>query len=294
MSHASHDHHQIKNLKIAFALNLGFTLLEILGGLATNSIAILSDALHDLGDSLSLGIAWYLEKVSRRGRSRGYSFGYERFSLLGALINTIILIAGSLFVLSEAVPRLLQPEHSNAAGMTLFAVIGIAVNGFAALRLRGGKTLNTQVVAWHLLEDVLGWIAVLIVGITLFFTDIHILDPILSILITLYILYNVIGKFRKTLNVFLLGTPEDVNIEEIERRIVAIEGVQSTHHPHLWSLDGESHVLTMHLVIDEDAGKEDIIRIKQACKLAVEDMQFSHLTLEIEYENEACKFRIEA
>lgn len=172
-------------MSFAFFLNLGFTILEIIGGLWTNSLAVLSDALHDLGDSLALGLAWYLERYSQRASDKVYSYGYGRFSLLGALINSVILIGGSLYILSEAVPRILAPEATNAPGMLFLALVGIAVNGLALFRLKGSQSLNVQMVTWHFLEDALGWVAVLLVSLILLFTNAYILDPILSILITL-------------------------------------------------------------------------------------------------------------
>src|SRR5690606_7238014 len=147
-----------KNLKLAFFLNLGFTIFEIIGGFYVNSVAIISDALHDLGDSLSLGTAWYLQKKSHQGKDSRFSFGYKRFSLLGALINSLVLIGGSIFVIYQAVLRIIEPEASDAQGMIIFAIVGVAVNGFAAYKLSGGTSMNEKVVSWHLLEDVLGWI----------------------------------------------------------------------------------------------------------------------------------------
>ena len=278
----NHTHTHTENIRVAFFLNIGFTLFEVIGGLYTNSLAILSDALHDLGDSVSLGVAWYLEKHSHKESDRKYSYGYRRFSLLAALINTVILIAGSIFILSEAVPRLLHPEHSNAGGMIILAVVGIVVNGAAALRVRDEASLNAQVISWHLLEDVLGWAAVLIVSISLLITDIHILDPILSILINLYVLYNVVGKLRKTLSLFLQAVPDAFEIPEIEHLLNNIPLVRSVHHTHVWSLDGESHVLTTHLVVDPDASKDDLVRIKKSVREITSKMSLSHSTIELE------------
>ncbi|MFL7813103.1 MAG: cation diffusion facilitator family transporter [Anaerolineales bacterium] len=278
----NHTHTHTENIRVAFFLNIGFTLFEVIGGLYTNSLAILSDALHDLGDSVSLGVAWYLEKHSHKESDRKYSYGYRRFSLLAALINTVILIAGSIYILSEAVPRLLHPEHSNAGGMIILAVVGIVVNGAAALRVRDEASLNAQVISWHLLEDVLGWAAVLIVSISLLITDIHILDPILSILINLYVLYNVVGKLRKTLSLFLQAVPDAFEIPEIEHLLNNIPLVRSVHHTHVWSLDGESHVLTTHLVVDPDASKDDLVRIKKSVREITSKMSLSHSTIELE------------
>jgi cobalt-zinc-cadmium efflux system protein len=279
------------NIKTAFFLNLGFTILEIFGGLWTNSLAILSDAVHDLGDSLSLGLAWFLGHYARRERDRRFSYGYRRFSLLGALVNTLVLLAGSIFVLSQAIPRLMNPQHSNAQGMLVFALVGILVNGVAVLRLRGSQSMNARVVAWHLLEDVLGWIAVLIVAIVLLFADIHILDPLLSILITLYVLYNVLQNMRETLSLFLQGIPQNLDIGEIENKIANIDHVTSTHHTHIWSLDGEHHVLTTHVVVSDTLSREQVRNVKQQVKHVLETYKLSHLTVEIEYGDSDCGMR---
>ena len=284
--HPSHTHTHTDNIRAAFFLNLGFTLFEIVGGIYTNSLAILSDALHDLGDSFTLGVSWYLEKHSHKGSDDRYSYGYRRFSLLAALISTVILITGSLFILSEAIPRLTNPQPSNAAGMALLAVVGIAVNGMAALRVRGSQSLNAQLVAWHLLEDVLGWIAVLIVSISLQFTDLYILDPLLSILISIYVLYNVIRSLRKTMALFLQAVPDAIDLPEVEHTLLAIPQVQSVHHTHIWSLDGEHHVLTAHLVVDPEASKEDLIRIKHAAAGIAGGMSLEHATIELEFEED--------
>lgn len=288
-SHAhphSHSHAQTGNIRLAFFLNLGFTLFEIAGGLYTNSLAILSDAVHDLGDSLSLGLSWYLERHSHRGSDARYSYGYRRFSLLAALLNTVVLVTGSLFILSEAIPRLLHPQSSNAPGMVFLALVGIAVNGLAVLRLRGSQSLNAQMIAWHLLEDVLGWVAVLIISISLLFTDLYILDPLLSILISLYVLYNVVRSLRKTLRLFLQAVPDAIDLPGVEHALLDIPQVQSVHHTHIWSLDGERHVLTTHLVVEPEASKDDFIRVKQAAAAIAAGMRLEHATIEVEFEQD--------
>lgn len=286
-----HGHDANNSLQAAFFLNLAFTLLEIVGGFWTNSMAILSDAVHDLGDSVSLGMAWYLERYSRRGKDNRYSYGYRRFSLLGAMLNIIVLLVGGFLILSEAVPRLLDPQHSNAQGMVLFAIVGILVNGAAVLRLRGGQSLNTQVVAWHLLEDVLGWVAVLIVSVILLFWDIPVLDPLLSILITLYVMFNVVRNLRKTAALFLQAVPEDIDLAALEGGLLALDKVCSVHHTHIWSLDGEHHVLTAHVVVAEDATRDDILTVKQQANALAAQFRLEHTTLEIEYEEEDCRMK---
>lgn len=287
-NHDHHSHNSGQNLKLAFFLNLGFTIFEIIGGFYVNSVAILSDAIHDLGDSLSLGTAWYLDKKSKNKADSNFSFGYARFSLLGALINSLVLIAGSIFVIYQAVGRILKPEHSNAEGMIVFAIIGILINGYAAWKMSGGKSLNEKVVSWHLLEDVLGWLAVLIVAIVLTFKDIHYLDPALSLLITAYILWGVIKRLKETLFVFLQGIPKDIDLEEIKHRIETLENVQSLHHTHIWSLEGENHVFTTHLKLASINDFNQVMKIKSETKAILQEYKFSHYTIEVEYDEENC------
>ena len=284
----SHEHPSGKNLKIAFFLNLGFTILEIIGGFYVNSIAILSDAIHDLGDSLSLGTSWYLDHKSNQKPNNKFSFGYKRFSLLGALINSLILIIGSIFVIYEAIERLITPQHSDADGMIVFAVFGVIVNGYAAYKLSSGKTMNEKVVSWHLLEDVLGWVAVLITAIVLKFKDIHYLDPALSLVITLYILWNVMKRLKETLFIFLQGTPKDVNLSEVKNKLLAIENVASLHHTHIWSLEGEKHVFTTHVKLKDINSFQEFLQIKSDIKQVLKAYNFSHYTVETALDEEKC------
>jgi len=286
-----HAHEATGNIKVAFFLNLTFTILEIIGGLWTNSLAILSDALHDLGDSFSLGMSWYLQGLSNKSRDNHYSYGYRRFSLLGAMVNTLVLLGGSFVILGQAIPRILNPEESNAQGMVLFAIVGVLVNGAAVLKLRGGQSLNERVVALHLLEDVLGWVAVLIISIVLIFTDWHFLDPLLSVVITLYVLFNVFKNLKKTLSLFLQGVPEDINLELVEEEISKLENVISSHHTHVWSLDGEQHVLTTHVVIPDTVSREDVLRLKEDIRQITEKLNFAHTTVEVEFSDEKCRMK---
>ncbi|MFV0590104.1 MAG: cation diffusion facilitator family transporter [Draconibacterium sp.] len=289
MGNHHHDHHHSgKKIKTAFFLNLAFTIFEIFGGLYVNSVAILSDAIHDLGDSLSLGTAWYLDKKSKKGADNKFSFGYARFSLLGALINSLVLIGGSVYVVYEAVGRILEPEHSDAGGMILFAVIGITVNGYAAWKMSGGKTLNEKVVSWHLLEDVLGWAAVLIVAIVLKFKDIHYLDPALSLLITAYILWGVLRRLRDTLFVFLEGVPKEIDLPTIEHELLGIENVQSLHHTHVWSLEGEQNMFTTHLKLERISSFRQILKVKESARQILKKYHFAHYTIETELDEENC------
>ncbi|TPE44458.1 cation diffusion facilitator family transporter [Pontibacter mangrovi] len=284
-----HHHHGAgSNIKVAFFLNLTFTLLEIFGGLWINSIAILSDALHDLGDSLSLGLAWYFENVAKRGRNQKYTFGYKRFSLLGAVINSVVLLVGSFFILSEAIPRIFNPEEVNAPGMVGFAVLGIIVNGAAVLRLKKGDSLNERVVRLHLMEDVLGWVAVLVGGIILYFFDVPWIDPLLSVLITVYVLYNVVRNLRDTMHILLQAAPDNIRPEEVIGRLQQISEVSSVHDLHVWTLDGTYNVLTMHAVTDTSLPARQEEELKKKIRAAMADMNVQHVTIELEKPGEEC------
>lgn len=283
------DNNALKNIKIAFFLNFFFTIIEFIGGFLTNSVAIMSDALHDLGDSISIGFSWILHKLSLKKRNETFSYGYRRFSLLAAFINTIVLLAGSLFILTEAVPRLMNPESTNAQGMLILAILGIAVNGYAVYRTSKGKTLNEKVISWHLLEDVLGWIAVFIVSIVMIFTKITILDPLLSILITIYILFGVLKNLKSTAMLFLQAVPEGLNIKIIEDEIKKSNIVINIHDTHIWSLDGERNVLSTHVIIKKNSSLKNIVEVKLEIKERLSKLGIGHITLEIEFEDEECK-----
>lgn len=286
----NHNHNHVsQNIRIAFFLNLSFTIVEIIGGFFTNSIAILSDALHDLGDSLSLGLAWYLEKLSLKKPDRRFSFGYRRLSLLSALISGIILIAGSVFILSEAIPRLLVPEPVNVVGMFYLSILGMVVNGVSVLRLRGGTTLNERVVTWHLIEDVLGWAAIFVISIVMYFWPVTILDTILSLLITLFVLWNVLKRLKETIVIFLQAVPPGIDIDRLEADLVQLEAVSSVHHTHIWSLDGEKHIASIHIVVNNNWDYSKAVSFKQTVRNIFSKFKIEHVTIELENKSEVCE-----
>jgi cobalt-zinc-cadmium efflux system protein len=284
-----HHHHASGNIKVAFFLNLCFTVVEIIGGVLTGSTAILADAVHDLGDSFALAQAWYFEKKSGETSSSRYSYGYKRFSLLGALISTVVLLTSSLFVLARAIPRIFEPHHPDAGGMIILAVAGVAVNGIAMARLSKEKGLNARVVALHLLEDVLGWVAVLVVAVILLFWDVPVLDPILAVMITIYILGGVVKNLRAMLPVFLQAVPDEQDLALITREIEALKNIHAVHHAHIWSLDGVHTVFTAHLEVDRLLDAEAYMQLKELIRTLVERHGFYHSTVEIEYPGEACR-----
>lgn len=283
-SHHGHSHGPSSEQRIgtAFFLNLAFTLIEIVGGIWTNSMAILSDALHDLGDSIALGLTWHFARVSKRRGDETFTFGYRRFSLLGALVMSIVLFAGGMVVLFEAIPRILSPERTNVQGMFALAIVGVLVNGIAALRMHGGRSVGERLVTWHFVEDVLGWVAVLIASIVMWFRDIPILDPILSIGITLYVLWNVAKRLKETLSILLQAAPSDVDLGMVEEQIRRTQGVCDVHHTHLWTQDGEHHVLTAHIVAVNTASYEEVSALRRTIKEDLKSLGIRHATIEVE------------
>lgn len=281
-----HHHSDTSNLKLAFFLNVSFTLIEIVGGLLTNSLAIISDAIHDLGDSISLGMAWYLQKVSKRSKDHLYTYGYRRFSILGAIITSIVLIIGSFFIIYGAILRISEPEHIEVQGMIYLAFLGIAVNGFSYYRTRRGQSQNEKVVSLHLLEDVLGWIAVLVGAVIITFTGWTWIDSILSLMITVYITIQVIRRMKTILKIILQAVPDHILFENISEEILKIEGVADLHDLHIWSLDGQSSILTAH--IRTDYGHEHCHELKSRIKETLRSFQIIHCTLEIEHKDDPC------
>lgn len=284
MEHVHHGHEpsQERRIGTAFFLNLAFTLIEIAGGIWTNSMAVLSDALHDLGDSVALGLTWHFARISKRRGDETFTFGYRRFSLLGALVMSIVLFGGGMVVLSESIPRIVAPEATNARGMLALAVVGILVNGIAALRMRGGRSIGERIVTWHFVEDVLGWVAVLVASVVMWLRDVPILDPILSIGITVYVLYNVGKRLKETLTILLQGVPAGVDLASVEKTIRRVPGVCDVHHTHIWSQDGERHVLTAHVVVDDADSYEDVAALRRRIKEGLRGLGIEHATIEVE------------
>ncbi len=279
----NHGRESQRNIGIAFLLNAVFVVIEIVGGLMTNSIAILSDAVHDLGDSLTLGLSWILEKRSGKESNSKYTYGYKRLSLVGALMNAVVLMVGSGFIIANAVPRIFSPEPIEAKGMIFLAVLGILINGAAVIRLKRGTKIAERVVTLHLLEDVLGWVAVLFVSIILLFVDIPVLDPILSLLITAFVLKNIIQNFGQIIKIFLQAVPEGYDISNIESRILKLHPmVKEIHGTKLWTLDGDSNIMTSHLSLQNEPGINELVNLKRSVKNTLHEMGIDDVTIEIE------------
>lgn len=278
--HHHHHHGDLKNIGVAFFLNLSFTLIEIIGGLLTNSVAVLSDALHDLGDSLALGLAWYFEKISDKKQDETYTYGYKRFTVLGAFINSIVLFIGSVAVIYFAAVRFMTPITPHGLGMIGLAILGVIVNGAAVLQLKNSDSINTRVVMLHLLEDVLGWVAVLVGSLLIYFFEWYIIDPILSIVIAIYILINVFKSLRYSLNILLQAVPSQIDVRKV-KAIFQIEGkALEIDNLRIWSLDGNSNVLTVDIILhDLTVNLEEISNLKKDWEHQLLHFGIEHVTI---------------
>ena len=272
------------NILIAFLLNISFSIFEFFGGIITGSIAIMSDSVHDLGDAISIGIAYFLERKSKKKPDNSHSYGYVRYSVMGSVITTIILLVGSIFVIYESIKRIINPIEINYNGMILFAIFGVIINFLASYVTRDGDSLNQKSVNLHMLEDVLGWAVVLVGSILIKFTDISMIDPILSIGVAIFIFINAFKNLKSITDVFLEVTPKDVKIDEIKSCLLQINGVIDIHHIHIRSIDGYNNFATMHVVVKEYSNE-----IKSNIKKELIKHNICHSTIEFELKNEECK-----
>lgn len=286
--HAGHAHATgARNLRMAFFFNLGFTLVEIAGGFWTNSMAVLSDALHDLGDVLVLGAAWYLSHVATRGRDERYSYGYGRYGMLGGWLTALVLAIGSLVLIGFTLSRIDETHAPHTIGMIGLAVFGLAMNGFAAWRLHGGSSLNERGAFLHLMEDVLGWAAVLVGAVVIHFTGLGIVDPLLSIAINLYVLSNAVRTLRAGTGILMQRLPKDFDEQAVTEALHKLPHVVGSHDQHAWTLDGEYTVLTVHLIVDTaDAAERSAIMAE--AKQALHVLGIDHATIELELPGDDC------
>jgi len=279
-------HKAERNILIAFLLNLGFSIYEFIGGTMTHSVAIVSDAVHDIGDALSIGISYVLERKSHKNPDNEHTYGYLRYSLMGGLITTAILIFGSAFVIYNAVQRFFSPADINYDGMIVLAIIGVVVNSLAAFFTHRGDSLNQKSVNLHMLEDVLGWVVVLAGAIVMRLTNFALIDPILSILVALFILKEAIGNCREILDVFLEKTPHGISLEKIQAELLGLDGVQDVHHLHIWSMDGYHNYATLHVVYTDNEPDT-----KQRVREFFHNHEIEHVTMELESPKEECRER---
>lgn len=285
-----HKHNDsISNIRLAFFLNLFFSIFELIGGILSNSVSIFSDAIHDIGDSLSIGISYLLEKFSKKKANTKYTYGYLRYSLIGALFTSVMLLLGAIIVLYRSIPLLFEPTVVNHNLMILFSIIGTIVNGIAAYKTSKSHNKNEKAISLHMIEDVLGWLGVLIGSIIIRFTGWTIIDPILSILIAIYILYHVYENLRDIFYIFMDKVPSDINIDNLSKSInKKFNVIKEIHHVHIWSIDGISNYMTAHVLLSKSISEDEIITLKKQLKEFLLESNIQHSTIEIEYHNEKC------
>ncbi len=257
----THHHHKKagENLAFVFFMNLAFNIIVIVGGLATNSMAILADCIHDMSDTISIALAWALEKVAQKDSTDKYSYGYQRFSILGAVIISVFVIIMAFVILQEAIPRLFAPEGVDAQGMLLVAIVGIVFKSVSVYRLHEGETFNEKAILFHQLGDVFEWIAILVLSLVLMIWDgAPYLDPFVSIGIALWLIFNLGRNLYKSVEVLLQKTPDNFDVDEFKTQILSIEGVKNIEDFHIWSLDGIDSVMTLKVNVDFKKNVEEI------------------------------------
>ena len=272
-----------RNILAAFLLNLTFSVFEFVGGALTGSVAILSDALHDIGDAASIGVSFFLEKKSIQPPDGTYTYGYVRYSVIGGFITSLVLLVSSVVIIYNAACRILVPTPIHYDRMIFFAVVGVCVNFLAALLTREGGSINQRAVNLHMLEDVLGWVIVLVGGIIMRFTNFYLLDPIMSIGVSVFILIHTFRNLKEIFNLFLEKVPHGMDVASVKAHVDAIDGVLDAHHIHLWSTDGQNHIATMHIVTDREGQK-----IKNAVREKLNRLGIGHVTMELETSSEHC------
>lgn len=273
-----------KNILIAFILNLLFSIFELIGGFITNSISITSDAIHDMGDSLSIGISFILELISKKNPDEKYTYGYIRYSVIGSFITTIILILGSILVITSSIKRLFNPVIINYDGMIIFAILGVIINFLAAYFTKEGNSLNQKSVNLHMIEDVFGWLIVLIGALVIKYTNIYIIDSILSIPVAILILINATKNLKNIIDLFLEKIPNNISITEIKEQLLKIKEIKDIHHIHIWSIDGYHNYATMHVVCEDNSKK-----LKDKVRHELKKYNITHVTIELESTNEKCQ-----
>ncbi len=276
-----------ENIKIAFLLNLAFSIVEAIGGILTNSISIISDSLHNLGDSITIGINYIFEKKSKKLPNKEYSYGYLRYTMLGSLIASFILLVGSVVIIYNVVPRLIKPLSVNYDAMIIFGIFGLLINLYATIKIMRSKDKDKKINT-HMIEDTVIWLFILTGSICIKVFDSVIIDPILSLLIAVYILYQVYKYMKNIYNIFMEKVPKNVKIDEIKKDIEENENIDNVHHIHIWSMDGVNNYMTAHIHLNKVLSEEEIIKTKNDVKNKLMEDKINHITLEVEYFNEKC------
>lgn len=268
-----------KSIWLAFFLNLSYAIVEFIAGGLFGSSAVLADSVHDMGDAIAIGVSAFLETISNREEDSHYTLGYKRFSLLGAMVTAVILMTGSVLVILGNITKLFHPQAVNDEGILWLGIIAISVNVIASLVVRKGKTKNESILSLHFLEDTLGWVAVILMAIVLRFTDWYILDPLLSLVISIFILSKAIPRFWSTLKIFLDAVPEGVDIKQVKSDLEQLDHVASLNQLNLWTMDGLEKNAIVHVCLKEI---EQMELCKESIRSKLKDCGFQNITIEID------------
>ena len=264
---------------LAFFLNLSYAIVEFIAGGVFGSSAVFADSVHDLGDAIAIGLSAFLETISNREEDSHYTLGYKRFSLLGALITAVILMTGSVLVILENITKMFHPQPVNDKGILWLGIIAVTINVLASLVVRKGKTKNESILSLHFLEDTLGWLAVILMAIILRFTDWYILDPLLSLVISFFILSKAIPRFWSTLKIFLDAVPEGVDIKQVKSRLEQLDYVASVNQLNLWTMDGLEKNAIIHVCLE---GVKHMEVCKESIRDLLKDCGFQNITIEVD------------
>ena len=264
---------------IAFFLNLSYAIVEFIAGGIFGSSAVLADSVHDLGDAIAIGISAFLESISNREEDSHYTLGYKRFSLLGAMVTAVILMTGSVLVILENITKIFHPQPVNDEGILWLGIIAVSINVLASLVIRKGQTKNESILSLHFLEDTLGWVAVILMAIVLRFTDWYILDPLLSLAISIFILSKAIPRFWSTLKIFLDAVPEGVDIKQVKNDLEQLDNVASINQLNLWTMDGLEKNAIVHVCLKR---MEQMEICKEAIRALLKERGFQNVTIEVD------------
>ena len=268
---------------LAFFLNLSYAIVEFIAGGVFGSSAVLADSVHDMGDAIAIGVSAFLETISNREEDSHYTLGYKRFSLLGAMVTAVILMTGSVLVILGNITKLFHQQPVNDEGILWLGIIAVSINVLASLVVRKGKTKNESILSLHFLEDTLGWVAVILMAIVLRFTDWYILDPLLSLVISIFILSKAIPRFWSTLKIFLDAVPEGVDIKQVKSDLERLEYVASINQLNLWTMDGLEKNAIVHVCLKEI---EQMELCKESIRSILKDCGFQNITIEVDADQE--------
>lgn len=269
----------VKNMLFAFILNISFSIIELFGGIFTNSISIISDALHDLGDAVSIAVSLFCEVRSTKSADSEYTYGYARYSVIGALITALVLLIGSTYMIYNSVVRIIYPTPVNYDGMIVLAVFGTVINGISALKMAKGKGINERTLSLHMLEDLLGWLAVLVGSVVIKFTAWHRIDAVMSLCISAYIIIHALHHLKEVFEILLQKAPEGINVDEVRQELEKIENVEEIEELRLWTLDGLQHYGTIKVKMKsaDNAGK-----VKEKIRQTLGQVSIENIVIETE------------